>query len=234
MIAIESAHIDDVLQHVPHEFQTEELILAALEMQGGASLAVAAIQTRNICMAAVGTAPTIISCVKDQTLEICKMAILTAAATDDVRELRDVVLAIRNHSTEVCIGVLRYWPNGLEYLRNHSLEVCLKAIELATPPGVPQVLKDIREQTLEVCLAAHRKMRSSYQSIRDPALRRQVVRLVLAHALIPLRGVDLSASLLTEVGDCLTGKKFPPILWEDPQLLTPMQMWALAVKVKHI
>jgi len=241
MIAVKSignSYSTDVLHHVPFESQTEEMILAAIETRGGIVLSSAAFQTQEICMKAVIDRPTIIAFVDEQTPELCELAIQVAATFDiddgTIDVLRGVVLAIRDHTPAICISVLKHWHLAMEYLRNHSLEVCLEAIKIADSEEVADVMKDIREQTLEICVAAYRKSRTSYQTIRGVTMRRHVVQLVLAtDVLIPLRDADLSTSLLTEVCEQIMGEKFPITLTMNPQRLTSTLLWALAAKVKH-
>lgn len=221
------------LEHVPYESQTEEMILAAIDAQGGHELRVAAFQTREICMKAIKNDPKSIKWVNDQTPEICETAIQSAGlyGEDGVRE---VLASIRIHTLEVCINGVHQMENVLEYLRNQQPEVCLAAIKYSSRMNVGRTLSDVREQTLEVCISAYRKERDSYRSIRDNVMRRRVARLILASdALIPLHSACLSTSLLTEVCEILQVAKFALMIWSNTQLLTPVHMWALAAKVKH-
>jgi len=220
-----------MLEYVPYESQTEEMIIASIKIHGGHELASAAFQTRDICMAAVASGPIAIKWVNDQTFDICDMAIRHVANRGDIR---DVVLSIRNHTAEICIRVLHIDPMALVYLRNHSREVCLEAIRIADVSEVSQILDTMREHSLEVCIATYRKSRLSYLTIRDVGLRQRMIRLIIANdILIPLRGVNLSTALLTELCGCLMDHKFPSLMFVNPQLLTPMQLWALVAKVKH-
>ncbi|MFA7286872.1 MAG: hypothetical protein WC052_04415 [Patescibacteria group bacterium] len=235
-IAIERSPIP-LLCHVPYGSQTEEMILASIDRHDGEELMAAAFQTRNICMVAIEIDPTSIEWIKDQTLEICEKAIRVAAAVrrgGREKTLLDVVVSIRDHTPKICNLILHFMPQAIAILRNHSQEVCINAIQISSTLNVPRVLKDIREQSLEVCIAAFRKERLSYYAIRDTTMRQRVVRHILTtDALIPLRGVYLSTSLLTEVCEQVLIKKFTPIVTENPQLLTPAQLWTLAAKVKH-
>lgn len=223
------------LRHVPHESQTEEMILEAINVYGASELSMAAFQTHDICYNAITNDATSIMWVIEQTFDVCELAINVAVEEgDDENVLHEVIASIRNHTPEVCISVLKRRPLALEYLRNQQKEVCLAAIRFAAPPDVPVVMGQIRDQLLEVCIAAYRKSQESYYAIREPTMRRRVVRLVLAtDALIPLHGVGLSTSLLTEVCEGLQNDKFPPMMWASTQLLAPTQLWALAAKVKH-
>ncbi|MFA7286878.1 MAG: hypothetical protein WC052_04445 [Patescibacteria group bacterium] len=224
-----------LLKYIPYESQTEELILETINVHGGNELVWAAFQTRTICMRAVETHPTSIVWVNDQTFDICERAIQVAAGRENYYEIQgEVVELIRKHTPEICAMVVRemYW--GLGCLRIQSRELCLEAIQRLNDHDIGQILVDIREQTLEICLAAYRRQRRSYASVRDAVMCRNMVRLVLTiEALIPLHNVGLSTSLLTEVCEQLMPDKFPPALTRNPQLLTPVQMWALAAKVKH-
>jgi len=210
------------------------MILADIEFFDGESLMWAAFQTRDICIAAVKSIPTTIELVKDQTLEVCENAIQAASERNDGdKTLHEVVALIKNHTPEICNIVLRHHPWSIARLRNHSREVCLTAIHNTDPVEVSLILNDIREQTLEICIAAYRKSRESYRAVHNPVLRRNMIRTILASDVIPLHGADLSTSLLTEICEHLLPEKFPPVLWEKPQLLTPSQLWSLAAKVKH-
>ncbi|MFA7286883.1 MAG: hypothetical protein WC052_04470 [Patescibacteria group bacterium] len=236
LIAINNTEREDcsLLHIVPYESQTEEMILTSIMINCGNVLAAAAFQTPRICMLAVEYEPTSIMLVNDQTFAVCEKAIQVAAQRGENYVMRDVISSIREHTVEICIIILRYCGSVvLESLRNHQREVCLEAIRLATRSEVVIVLRDIRTQTLEVCLAAYRKDQNSYQVVRDIVIRRRLLRMVLVNMLIPLRGADLSTALLTEVCECLLIEKFPPMIWENPQLLTPTQLWKLAAKVKH-
>ncbi|MFA7286879.1 MAG: hypothetical protein WC052_04450 [Patescibacteria group bacterium] len=223
----------DMLQYVPHESQTEKLILAAIAASGmGHVLKSAAFQTRNICIEAVKMTPTSIRWVDHQSFEICELALRLSARC--VETTRAVIVSIRHHTLEVCKTFLEYMPNEFSYLRNHSRGVCLYAIQKSFVLNVPMILADIQEQNLTICVAAYKRRRDSYLSIRDNVMCSNLVRLILAtEALIPLHDVGLSTSLLTEVCERLMPDKFPPALTRNPQLLTPVQMWALAAKVKH-
>ncbi|MFA7286884.1 MAG: hypothetical protein WC052_04475 [Patescibacteria group bacterium] len=247
-----------VLEHVPHESQTEEMILSVIGKHGGFELQYAAFQTPAICIAAVETEPIMIAIVIDQTFAVCEAAIRAAENLQEVLisirnqtpelcimainsvgngythdELRDIVFAIRNHTLEVCISIVRYRPHMLAFLQNHHQEICLEVIDRIHPSEVTHILIDIRERTLAVCIAAYKKDQNSFQAIRDPGMRRQVVRQVLSNMLISLRGANLSTSLLTEVCECMLDKNWPSMMWMNPQILSPTQLWALAAKVKH-
>lgn len=221
------------LELAPYESQTEKMILAAIHCHGGEELELAAFQTHDICMKAVKMDSSTIVWVKNQTPEICDAAIQKAASSGG-QALRDVLASIRNHTLEVCREVLRHYPLMLEHLRNQQEEVCFIAIQFASVKDVSIILTDIREQTVKICIAAYRKATDAFHSIRDDVMRRHVVRLVMAEdVLMPICGVNLSTSLLTEVCEHLLPEKFPPEMWENLQLLTPPQLWALAAKVKH-
>ncbi|MFA7286881.1 MAG: hypothetical protein WC052_04460 [Patescibacteria group bacterium] len=235
MMAINNSGMSfgSVLCDIPYEIQTEKMILAAIDVhEGPDALEGAAFQTRDICIAAIEKNPQDILWIDDQTPDICEMAIRISKKKGI--GVRYVVESIRIHTPELCMFVARNIPTAINLLRTQQREVCLEAIRSAHIEDVKWVLSEVREQFLEVSLAAYRRSRPSYQSIRDAKLRRCVVRLILAEEIfIPLRDTNLSTSLLTEVADCLMEDKFPPMLWKNPQVLTPTQMWALAAKVKH-
>jgi len=235
-IAINGATAGDrsLLIEIPEEIQTEEMILKAINLHGGTEMFYAAFQTRDICMSAVENAPYVIEFVKEPTFEICEMAIRTAAADADDYALIEVVKCIKKHTPEICACVLRYRPLALEHLRILSHEVNMVAIQFSTPSEVPLVLSYVREQTLEVCLAAYRKSHEAYYQIRKAYLRRWMARLVMAtDVLIPLRGADLSTSLLIEVCEAATPVLYPSPAWRMIIGLTLPQLWKLAKLIKE-
>ncbi|MFA7286868.1 MAG: hypothetical protein WC052_04395 [Patescibacteria group bacterium] len=231
---IQRAATGSVLRYVPHDIQTEEMILVSIDVHGGHDLASAAFQTRAICMRAVETEPKSISLVVEQTPEICEAAIQsTTIAMEDYDEIRDVISSIRDHTQEVCFSVLKVWPLALNHLRNHSREVCLEAIRLAQPVDAAVLLTYAREQHLEVCLAAYRNERLSCYVIRDVAMRRRVERLILANTLLmPLRAINLSTLLLIEVCEAATPALFPAPTCRKRSALTPPAMWQLAKLIR--
>ncbi|MFA7286885.1 MAG: hypothetical protein WC052_04480 [Patescibacteria group bacterium] len=237
MISVYDVRFQDdipVLSQVPYESQTEELILAAVAKPGGYELTSAAFQTTKICVAAVEVCPTSIKWVNDQTYAVCVSAIRVASGNAGLYGIRDVVLLIRNHTPEICFAVLGFNPRAFVFLRNHSHDVCIKALRLVGTSDVSSILNDIREQTLELCMFAYRRSRNSYRSIHDTVLRQRMIRLIIANdILIPLHIIDLSTSLLTYVCTSLMRHKFRLMARDNPQLLAPTQLWALAAKVKH-
>ncbi|MFA7286866.1 MAG: hypothetical protein WC052_04385 [Patescibacteria group bacterium] len=234
----------DFLMLVPPESQSDELILRALTVSVH-NIKYVTYPTIQQQIVVLEQDPKMIAHIEPQTEELCKYAMNIAINRPQYspKIICDVLSAIRHQSDEICLLALQHWPRAMEFIRDQREELCLAAIaqfkkfrndgERSMNMVVSSMLKLIRNQTLNICMAAYNKYKSSFICIRDRTMRNRIVRLVLSRAIIALREVHLSTLLLTEVCEAARPALFPVPAYCERNVLTPPQLWQLAKLVRE-
>jgi len=225
----------DLLMYVPAAAQTENLVCDIIEaMQSGTSILLGvAVQTEKICVMAVTKTPKDINYVENQTWAVCEAALASANEGYNAHEVIPHTLSgIRVHTMQVARKALEYGSTMMAYIRDQSEELCVNAM---TKWGHPtHILREVRKQTVNMCMVAWRKDQHSFRHINSPTMRHTIARLVIADKLMALQAIKLPILSMVDVCELMLLSGLFERMPGDPFLpLTRPQLWELAALIKH-
>ena len=140
------------LNHVPHEFQTRELIQVAIR-NNWKELKYIIEQDKELCLWAVKQNGLSLQFVKDQDREICLEAI---------EQNKLALQFVKQQTKELCLIAVKHNGYALQFVKNQDKEICLEAVKQNG-----SALKFVEEQDREICLEAVKNNRHALCYVKN-------------------------------------------------------------------
>ena len=144
------------LRDVPKEKQNFDMCLTSVSADGcQLEFVNPALQTEELCLAAVKQGGTALEYVQNQTPELCLEA---------VKQSGWALQYVKEQTPEICLAAIKQAGWALEHVKDKSPEICLEAVKR---DGYALKYIPLSKQTLSIALAALKQEPKSWKYLAD-------------------------------------------------------------------
>jgi len=223
----------EVMSLIPSESQTKQIIeLVVCSPKSRYSFKSISNQTKELCIRYLKWHPTWISDIREQTIELCVIALENVSYYP---QYRDVINGIKIRIDPIYyLQMIQRYPISVGYIGIQNNNYYSLVIRQAKLSDVGTILSHIRIQTPTVCLAAYDRDANCVNVVDGTAVTRTLMRIVIARRMLALHAVGLSVALMTEIYAPLQATLFPLKPYLFYRRLSSVQLWDLFALCKRL